>query len=173
MPIPETYTRGSRATSHSEHDERIRFSQNEANIPRKPLPFNEANMRTAKLEFKAKNTPKTQDTRPFRLEVVQPYIRLGTSPPYRLLDCRPHPRPPLTLPRRFRSCTGMPVWNFPPSWHRRGRCGSHPQSDGLRRGAGCPPNGAHRHDSVRIAKQIQSQGAALLRRRKLSELSED
>ena len=31
--------------------------------------------------------PKTQDTGPFRLEVVNPYIRFGASPPYRVLHC--------------------------------------------------------------------------------------
>ena len=56
-----------------------------SNMPPQPLPFNEAS--TVKLEFWVKNRPQTQDTSSFRLEVAKPYIRLGASPPYRLLDC--------------------------------------------------------------------------------------
>ena len=61
------------------------FAQNHANIARRSLSFNEAS--TVKLEFWVKNRPRSVPTSSFRLEVVQPYIRLGASPPYRLLDC--------------------------------------------------------------------------------------
>ena len=46
------------------------FAQNEANIPRQSLSFNEA--RAVKLEFWVKTRPKSWDTSPFRLEVARP-----------------------------------------------------------------------------------------------------
>ena len=46
------------------------LAQNQANIPPRPLPFNEAS--TVKLEFWVKNRPKSQDTSAFRLEVAKP-----------------------------------------------------------------------------------------------------
>ena len=46
------------------------LAQNEANIPRQSLSFNEAS--TVKLEFWVKNRPTTVHTSSFRLEVVKP-----------------------------------------------------------------------------------------------------
>ena len=46
------------------------LAQNEANIPRQSLSFNEAS--TVKLEFSVKNRPKSVHTSPFRLEVAKP-----------------------------------------------------------------------------------------------------
>ena len=60
------------------------LAQNEANIPRKSLPFEFNEASTVKLELHAKNMPKTQDASSFRLK-AKPYIRLGASSPYRLV----------------------------------------------------------------------------------------
>ena len=79
------YRRGTKATSHSAHDERIRFSPKSSEYTAPATIIQRS--KHCQTRVLGQKQAKVAHTSPFRLEVVKPYIRLGASPPYRLLDC--------------------------------------------------------------------------------------